>query len=295
MPEGTLLNVNVPAGKPRGAGGDEARQAPLRRRAEAGRGGREGPPPLPDLRLRALVRGRAGHRPGRARARQGRADADPLRPHPPRRPRRARRVGPGRPPRAPRRRRSRPHEHRSSRARRRAQAPSRVPQRALLRQGRPRDRGRRVRRSDQRASRARGGAPGAADARVADAARRRQAALALRGGRAPRADALARERALRGGHARVGEADREPAQALRHHGCRDLVRHRAEDRRARHLADLRERQVHPRGDARRRPRRRGRHPQPEDDQRHSEGDLRRARDDRGARRDLLPALRLHQA
>ena len=73
--------------------GHDARQAPLQRRAEAGRGGRRRPAPLPDLRLRAVVRGRGGHRPrgGRPRARRG--HAGPLRPHRPRRARRAARLG----------------------------------------------------------------------------------------------------------------------------------------------------------------------------------------------------------
>ncbi len=53
--------------------GDEARQAPLRRRAEARRRERGGgPQALPDLRLRAVLRGRGGHRPGRA-SRAGRS------------------------------------------------------------------------------------------------------------------------------------------------------------------------------------------------------------------------------
>src|SRR5206468_466458 len=59
------------------------RQAPLPRRAEAGRGGRLGPPPLPDLRVRAELRGRAGHRPLGDRAPAGLDHASPLRPHRP--------------------------------------------------------------------------------------------------------------------------------------------------------------------------------------------------------------------
>ncbi len=74
--------------RPRGRGlgdrGDEPRQAPLQRRAEAGRGGRTRPATLLDLRLRALVQGRGGHRPRRRRPRPGRAHPDPLRPHRPR-------------------------------------------------------------------------------------------------------------------------------------------------------------------------------------------------------------------
>ena len=70
------------------------RQAPLRRRAEAGRGGRRRAQALQDLRLRALVRGRAGHRPRRRRPRPGGDHPDPLRPHRPRRDRAPRRLGP---------------------------------------------------------------------------------------------------------------------------------------------------------------------------------------------------------
>ena len=61
--EGTLINVNCPAGEPDRGRGHPARQAPLQRRAEAGRRGRRRPAPLRDLRLRAVVRGRGGHRP----------------------------------------------------------------------------------------------------------------------------------------------------------------------------------------------------------------------------------------
>ena len=56
MPEGTLLNVNCPAGEPEGGRGHPPRQAPLQRRAEAGRRRTaDGRQPLPDLRLRALA------------------------------------------------------------------------------------------------------------------------------------------------------------------------------------------------------------------------------------------------
>ena len=242
MPEGTLLNVNVPAGEPKGLEitklGKRLYNDEMKLVEEDSEGRRRyriyGFEPSfedePGTDLAAV-------------ARQGGAHPDPLRPDPPRRPRRARRLGHGRPP----RRRDEGHPASMSadpcRTRRRAPAHPRVPQRALLRKGRPRDRGRRVRRPDRRASRARGRAPRASDARVAHPASRRHAALALRGGRAPRADALARERPLRRGHARLGEPHREPPQALRHHRGRDLVRDRAEDRRPRDLAHLRERQA----------------------------------------------------
>ena len=73
---------------------------------------------------------------------------------------------------------------------------------------------------------------------------------------------------------------------------RDLLRDRAEDRRSGDLADLRERRLRPRRDPRRRHDRRGRQPQPAHDQVDPAADPRRARADRGPRRDLLPALRL---
>ena len=50
-------------------------------------------------------------------------------------------------------------------------------------------------------------------ARLADPARRRRAGLQARQGHAPAADALARERALRGGAARVGGPDAQPPGA----------------------------------------------------------------------------------
>ena len=70
------------------------------------------------------------------------------------------------------------------------------------------------------------------------------------------------EEELRG----LGDADPQPAEALRHHRRRVRLRHRAEDRRPRDLAHLRGRDLRPRRDARRRADRRGRHPQPAHDQ-----------------------------
>ena len=152
--------------------------------------------PLPDLRLRAVLRGRAGDRPlGGARG----ADLDhpgPLRPHRPRGPRAAAGLGPG--PDLPRRARERRRRHVSpkdpAQRARRAAAPDRPSRPPLLRARRPRDRRRRLRRPAGRAAGARGGEPGAAHAGLADPAGRRAAARQVRAGAPRRADALARQR-----------------------------------------------------------------------------------------------------
>ena len=65
LPAGTLLNVNVPAGRHRGRRGRAARQAHLPGPARADRGGRRRPPALPRLRRAARPRRRARHRPRR--------------------------------------------------------------------------------------------------------------------------------------------------------------------------------------------------------------------------------------
>ena len=117
-----------------------------------------------------------------------------------------------------------------------------------------RDLGHRLRRPAARAAGDRGGEPGAAHPRLADPAGRREAARQVQAGRAPRADALARQRPQRGRAAGLGEAGRAPARAPRHLRARDPLRHRAEGRRPGDLADLRERRLHPRRHARRRPR-----------------------------------------
>ena len=84
LPPGTLLNVNVPAGAPDGRRGRAPRQAHLPRRARArrDRGGRAAP--LLDLRRRPGLRRRARHRPRRGRRRAHRRHAGALRPHRPR-------------------------------------------------------------------------------------------------------------------------------------------------------------------------------------------------------------------
>ena len=88
-----------------------------------------------------------------------------------------------------------------------------LPRPPLLRPRRPGHRRRRLRRAARRAARARGRAPRARHARLADPAHRRRAGLALDEGHAPAADALARQRAQRGGAARVGRAHAQPPGA----------------------------------------------------------------------------------
>ena len=85
----------------------------------------------------------------------------------------------------------------------------------------------------------------------------------------PAADALARQRALGGGAARVGRADAQPPRARGDRGPGVRVRRRAEDRRAGDLAALPRRRARARRDARQRRGRRGRHPQPAHDRRRS--------------------------
>ena len=113
----------------------------------------------------------------------------------------------------------------------------------------------------------------------------------------PPADALAGQRAQRGGAARVDRADAQPPRARGHRGPRVRVRRRAEDRRAGDLADLPRRRARARRHARQRRGRRGRHPQPA----HDPGDPAALDDDdaagaaRGARRGLHVARRLRRA
>ena len=93
------------------------------------------------------------------------------------------------------------------------QRAARLPRPPLLRPRRPRDRRRRLRRAARRAARDRARPPRARHARLADPARRRRAGLAAREGPPPAADALARQRALGGGAARVGRAHALPPRA----------------------------------------------------------------------------------
>ena len=102
-------------------------------------------------------------------------------------------------------------------------------------------------------------------ARLADPARRRRAGLQAREGHAPAADALARQRALGGGAARLGRADARPPRPRGDRGPGVRVRRRAEDRRAGDLAGLPRRRARARRHARQRRGRRGRHAQPAHD------------------------------
>ena len=146
--------------------------------------------------------------------------------------------------------------------------------------------GRRVRRSHARAPWARGRRSEPRHAGLADAADRGGHGVGVRGGRAPPADALARERPKRHGVRGVVGAPRPSDRrgAL-------PARNRAEGRRARHLARVRGRHLRPWGDAWKRGRRRGRHRQPPHRPRDPAPAGRRAgaARRRGARRGLPPA------
>ena len=83
----------------------------------------------------------------------------------------------------------------------------------------------------------------------------------------PRADALARQRALGGGAARVGRADAQPPRARGHRAAELHVRRRAEDRRPGDQPHLPRRRARARRDARQRRDRRGRDAQPAHDRR----------------------------
>ena len=103
--------------------------------------------------------------------------------------------------------------------------------------------------------------------RLADAARRRRAGQPPGESRAPRADALARQRALGAGAARVGRADAQPPRARGHLRAAVPVRRRAEDRRPGDQPRLPRRRAGARRHARQRRDRRGRHAQPAHDRR----------------------------
>ena len=303
---GHAAQRQLPGGEPTRHRGDPPRQAALQRRDEAGRRGPRGrPAPVPDLRLRAVLRGRAGLRPLRDRQGAHLGHAGPLRPHRPAEPGPSAAVGLRRDAR-PRRDRGRRDDARRTpsgergeggqEARRGAAAADRPPRSPLLRPRRPGDLGspttttccascRRSRRSD----------PELLTPRLADPAGRRGAAGQVQAGRAPRADALARQRPRRGRAAGLGAAGGAPARAARHLGPRDPLRDRAEGGRPGDLAHLRERGVHPRGDPRRRARRRGRDPEPADDQGDPAVDRGRPGAGRGARRGLPADRRLRPA
>ena len=198
-----------------------ARQADLPRRpAPGGQRGRA-PAPVPGLRRLARPRRRGGHRPRRRGRRADRRDAAALRPQ--RRARHGRRCGRTTSPscsRPPPRRSPSECAGRGSGARRRAAGAGLPPQPPLSRPRRPGGRRRRLRRAVQRAEGARDRVPGAGRAELADPARRRGAGLAAAEGLAPAADALARQRALGGGAARVGGPDAVASRARGDRGSR---------------------------------------------------------------------------
>ena len=286
LPAGTLLNINVPAGEIRGRRGRAARQADLPGPAgpdRGGHGGRKlyrvyGDSPThddePGTDLAAVAAGKIAVTPlhfdltaehgmeelreyDLARSCWGSSDAG--------------RAGGG------------------------AARAARLPRPPLLRPRRPRDRRRRLRRAAGRAARDRARPPGAGHARLADPAGGRRAGLEARQGHAPAADAVARQRALRGGAARVGGPDAQPPRARGDRRAGVRVRGRAEDRRAGDLAGLRGRRAGPRRDPRQRRGRRGRHAQPAHDPVDPAADRRRAAAAGGARRGLHVAAGLHRA
>ena len=96
LPPATLLNINVPGRARRRASRSPTSASASTATSCASHSEEEARPALLDLRDRARLRGRAGHRPRRGRARADRADAAALRPHPPPGHRRAARLDLGR-------------------------------------------------------------------------------------------------------------------------------------------------------------------------------------------------------
>ncbi len=112
---------------------------------------------------------------------------------------------------------------------------------------------------------------------------------------APRADALARQRALRAGAARVGRADAKPPGARGHRRARLPLRRRAEDRRPGDQPPLSRRRARAGRHARQRRDRRGRHAQPAHDRRDPPAHRGRAAAAGGPRRGVHVAEGLHGA
>ena len=168
----------------------------------------------------------------------------------------------------------------------------------LLRRGRPDDRRRRLRRA-ARTSCARSRTPTRSCApptrRPSGSAAASSRSRASSRSSTPRADALARQRAQRGGAAAWEQRIRNLLK--RFDITADEIGYVTEPKiDGLAISLIYEDGVFVRGaDPRRRPRRRGRHPQPAHDRGDPAADLRRARAGRGARRDLLPALRLRRA
>ena len=233
-PQGTLLNVNVPGGEIEGVELARLGKRIYQRRARGRRRGRR-PPALQDLRRLAGARRRAGHRPrgGLGRPRGGHAAA--LRPH--------RRAGDGG----------------AARLRPRGAARARRPRRSRSERGRARARASCASSSSYHGHRyyvlddpeigddvydelldelraIEAEHPELLTPDSPDPADRRRAGLRPGEGHPPAADALARQRALGGGAARLGAADARAPRPRGDRGPRVPLRRRAEDRRAGDLA-----------------------------------------------------------
>ena len=132
-------------------------------------------------------------------------------------------------------------------------------------------------------------------ARLAHPARRRRAGGPPGEGRAPRADALARQRALGGGAARVGRAHAQPPRARGDRRTRASSSWSSRRSTAWRSACLPRRRARARRHARQRRDRRGRHAQPAHDRRDPAAHRGRAAAAGGARRGLHVADGLHRA
>ena len=271
MPEGTLLNVNCPAGRAQRGRGDPPRQAPLQRRAEAGRGGCGGgrrryqiygfEPSFEDEEgsdLSAIAHGRISVTPvhfdltdrsGLDRLRSWDLEAMLAV------------VGTAASPMS--RAKAVRSEPRSCGARSRTTTAryyvlddpeiSDTEYDDLLRELRELEEANPELRTPDSPTQRVGGVPLDKFAQVEHA----EPMLSLA------------QRPQRGRAARLGEAGRERPGAAGHRGQRDPLRHRAEGRRARDLTHLRGRRADQRRHARRRARRRGRDPEPAHDRRRS--------------------------
>ena len=276
LPPDTLLNVNCPAGEPTGIEvthlGKRLYNDELKLVEEDPKTGRNRYQIYgfePSLRGRGRLRP-LGDRPG--------ADlghARPLRPHRPRRASIGSRLGlrpgcsagPRRPPSPRRLRRSGDGTEGGSEAGRGAAAADRAPRPPLLRPRRPRDRRTPTtttcsascagsRRSIPSCSRPTRRPSGSGERRSTSSSRSSTTSRCSRS-----ATPATRRSSAPGRNASSDQLERLDIRA-------GEIRYvdRAEDRRSRDLADLRERRLHPRRDARRRADRRGRHPEPADDQ-----------------------------
>ena len=282
LPDGTLINVNCPAGEPSGVEvthlgkrlyNDELKLVEERTAAA----------PLRDLRLRALVRGRGGLRPLGDRAGPDLGHAAALRPHRPRRASTRLRAwdleamlaavggdGEGNAPLNT----ATPASDGSGRRRSVARASSRAEiadhDRATTSSTTPRSRTPSTTTLLRRAARARGGrTPSCARPTRrpsgSAASRSRGSSRSSTPSRCSRSATPATRRSCA-----PGRSASQPASSGSTSSASEIpLRHRAEDRRPRDLAHLRGRRAHPRRHPRRRAGRRGRDPQPAHDRRRS--------------------------